>query len=148
MAGVKILVGSVYGNAQHAAEMAEEVLAKEGIDCEVCEDPQLTDVTEADGLLVITSTTGQGDIPPNLEMLFLDLKEELSPLNGKPFAVAGLGDSSYGDTYCAAGKQWFDLLTELKGKPLAALLEVDAMECFEPEKPVTEFIETIKHSFA
>lgn len=145
MAGVKILVGSVYGNAQHAAQMAEALLVKEGIDCEVCDDPQLSVVTDADALLVITSTTGQGDIPPNLEMLFLDLKAQFPLLNRKPFAVVGLGDSSYGETYCAAGKQWFELLTELQGDALAELLEVDAMECFEPEKPVVEFVDGIKH---
>ena len=81
-------------------------------------------------------------------MLFLDLKEQFPLLNGKPFAVAGLGDSSYGDTYCAAGKQWFALLTELQGNPVAEMLEVDAMECFEPEKPVVEFVEAIKQSLA
>ena len=145
MTALTILVGSVYGNSQHAAETVAEKLAAEGIECEVTSDPQVSDVTDAGALLVITSTTGQGDIPPNLEFLFSDLKDQFPLLDRKPFAVIGLGDSSYGDTYCAGGKQWFELLTELQGKPVADMLEVDAIEHFEPEKPVVEFVESIKN---
>ncbi len=145
MTALTILVGSVYGNSQHAAETVAEKLSAEGIECDVNSDPQVSDVTDAQALLVITSTTGQGDVPPNLEFLFSDLKDQFPQLNRKPFAVIGLGDSSYVDSYCAGGKQWFELLTELQGKPVADMLEVDAIEHFEPEKPVVEFVESIKN---
>ena len=58
----------------------------------------------------------------------------------KPFAVAGLGDSSYGETYCGAGNQIFALLSELQGNPIADLLEVDACETLEPELEVVEWV--------
>ncbi|MBU2977858.1 flavodoxin domain-containing protein [Alteromonas sp. C1M14] len=144
MTALTILAGSVYGNAQHAADTVASALGEDGIDCTVLSDPQVSDVEEAEALLVITSTTGQGDIPPNLELVFAELREQFPLLNRKPFAVAALGDSSYGDTYCGAGVQWHELLTELQGKPVADVCKVDAMESLEPEKDVTAFVTSVK----
>ncbi len=144
MAQVSIFAGTVYGNAQHVAEQVEEALATQGVDCELFSDPEVSDFVDAEAILVITSTTGQGDVPPNLEMVFSDLKDEFPLMNNKPFAVAGLGDSSYGETFCGGGRQFFDLLSELQGNPVADMLEVDAIETLEPEKDVLEWVETIK----
>lgn len=144
MATLTIIAGTVYGNAQHVAEQVEENLAQQGIDCVLESDPSVTDFTDADALLVITSTTGQGDVPPNLEFVFSDLKDESPVLKGKPFAVAALGDSSYGESFCGAGKQFQALLNELQATAVADLLEVDAMETLEPEKDVVEWVNSIK----
>lgn len=65
-------------------------------------------------------------------------------LTGKPFAVAALGDSSYGESFCGAGKQFQALLNELQATAVADLLEVDAMETLEPEKDVVEWVNSIK----
>ncbi|BCO18078.1 flavodoxin [Alteromonas sp. KC3] len=144
MATLTIIAGTVYGNAQHVAEQVEENLAQQGIDCVLESDPSVTDFSDADALLVITSTTGQGDVPPNLEFVFSDLKDESPMLTGKPFAVAALGDSSYGESFCGAGKQFQALLNELQATAVADLLEVDAMETLEPEKDVVEWVNSIK----
>ena len=144
MATLTIIAGTVYGNAQHVAEQVEENLAQQGIDCVLESDPSVTDFTDADALLVITSTTGQGDVPPNLEFVFSDLKDESPMLTGKQFAVAALGDSSYGESFCGAGKQFQALLNELQATAVADLLEVDAMETLEPEKDVVEWVNSIK----
>lgn len=144
MGTLKIIAGTVYGNAQHVAEQVEESLAEQGIDCELESDPSVNDFTDADAILVITSTTGQGDVPPNVEFAFSDLKDEAPQLNGKPFAVAALGDSSYGDSFCGAGKQFYALLQELQGNAVADMLAVDAMETLEPEKDVVEWVNSIK----
>lgn len=144
MATLTIIAGTVYGNAQHVAEQVEENLAQQGVDCVLESDPSVTDFTDADALLVITSTTGQGDVPPNLEFVFSDLKDESPMLKGKPFAVAALGDSSYGESFCGAGKQFQALLNELQATAVADLLEVDAMETLEPEKDVVEWVNSIK----
>lgn len=144
MAQLSIFAGTVYGNAQHVAEQVEEALATQGVDCELFSDPEVSDFVNAEAILVITSTTGQGDVPPNLEMVFSDLKDEFPLMNNKPFAVAGLGDSSYGESFCGGGRQFFDLLSELQGNPVADMLEVDAIETLEPEKDVLAWVETIK----
>ena len=143
MAKISIFAGSVYGNAQHVAEEAKDMFEKHGIESEVFTDPETSDFIDADAVVVITSMTGQGDVPPNLELFFSDLKDEFPLMNGKPFAVAGLGDSSYGDSYCGAGKQFQELLTELQGKSVADMLAVDAIETLAAEEEVVPWLENL-----
>ena len=143
MSKIGIFVGSVYGNAQHVAEDVNAMLSAQGLESEVFTEPTLNDFKQVSSLLFISSTTGQGDIPPNLEFFIQDLRDLFPLMDQKPFAVAGLGDSSYGETYCGAGRQIFDLLTELQGKPMAELLEVDACETLEPEVEVVAWAEKL-----
>ena len=140
MSDISIFAGSVYGGAQFVAEQAEEMLAEKGVDVSLFSDPEVSDFRDAKAVVVITSTTGQGDIPPNLELFVSDLRDQFPLMEGKPFAVAALGDSSYGDTYCGAGEQIFELLTELQGKPAAELLRIDATETLEPESEVVPWL--------
>jgi len=143
MSKIGIFVGSVYGNAQHVAEEVSTMFSAQGLTSEVFTDPTLNDFKQASSLLFISSTTGQGDIPPNLEFFVQDLRDEFPLMEKKPFAVAGLGDSSYGETYCGAGRQIFELLSELQGKPMSELLEVDACETLEPEADVMAWAEKL-----
>lgn len=143
MAAVSIFFGSVYGNAQNVAEEVKSHIEGKGFSADVIEEPDVDSLKDAESVLVITSTTGQGDVPPNLEWWVDDLRSQSPQLDQKPFAVAGLGDSSYGDTYNGAGKQVFDLLEELQGNAVAPLLEVDAIETLEPESDVIEWVDTI-----
>ena len=140
MRSISIFAGSVYGNAQHVAEEVATMLESEAVDAEVFTDPSVSDFKDAEAVVVITSTTGQGDIPPNLELFHAELREQFPLMEGKPFAVAALGDSSYGDTYCGGGRQFFELLTELQGKPVAEMLEVDAIETLSPEDEIVPWI--------
>lgn len=143
MKSISIFAGSVYGNAQHVAEEVNDMLSAQGIESEVYTDPDTSDFTDAESVLVITSTTGQGDIPPNLELFYSDLRDSFPLMNKKAFAVVGLGDSSYGESYCGGGRQFFELLTELQGKPVAELFEVDALETLAPEEEVVPWVKTI-----
>jgi flavodoxin len=142
VANIGILVGSVYGNAQNVAEQAADFLINNGHEVTTETDPELAMLEEHDAIFVVTSTTGMGDIPPNLELFFAEAKDFMPMQNGKKFAVAALGDSSYCDSYCGAGKQFFELFTELQGEPIQPLLEIDAMETFEPENDVLAWLET------
>ncbi|MDP5135904.1 flavodoxin [Rheinheimera baltica] len=134
MAKIAVIVGTVYGAAQYVAEEAKALLA--GLDHEVnlFEEAKLDEVLafHADIWLVITSTTGQGDIPDNVFPFFLDVQNRFPLLTGKHFAVIALGDSSY-DTFCGAGEQFRQLLTEIQGTELAPMLRIDAGETLEPE---------------
>lgn len=141
MANISIFVGSVYGNAQHVAEQCEEKLVSMGHDVSLFAEPELDDFKDSDTVLVITSTTGQGDFPPNIEFFAQDLRDQEPLMDGRAFAVVALGDSSYGDTFAGAGKAFFELLSELKGKAIADLFIVDAMETFEPEGEVVPWVE-------
>ena len=144
MATLNIIVGSVYGNAENVAEEVQSYCEDQGIDAEVFKDPDVSDFTDPQALLVITSTTGAGDLPPNLEFPIDELRTQFPLLEQKPFAVAALGDSSYGDSYCGGGRICQELLTELQGFPVADMLEVDAMETLEPEQDVLNWLKGIQ----
>ena len=70
MVEVGIFVGSVYGNAQHVAEQVEEMIAGKGHSVEVFTDPKVEDFKQSKSVVIVSSTTGQGDIPPNLEFFY------------------------------------------------------------------------------
>lgn len=147
MANIGIIVGSVYGNAQNAAEEAQTFLANQGHEVEVHVDPDISLFNDHDSFLVVTSTTGVGDVPPNLELFYADAKDTFPLITGKKFAVVALGDSSYGESYCGAGKQIFELFTELQGAALSELVAIDAMETFEPEADVLAWLEEHHNRF-
>lgn len=143
MAQIGIYYGSVYGNAQQLAEDVQEVLEELGHRAHVHHEPDLAGFREAEELLFISSTTGQGDIPPNLEPFVLELESTFPLLKGKPFTVVGLGDSSYGETYCGAGRRLFALLEELQGEARAPLLKVDACETLDPQDEVLPWLREV-----
>lgn len=142
MAKIALIVGTVYGAAQFTAEQAVPVLTAKGYDVTLYEEARLDDVLaqDADCWLIITSTTGQGDIPDNVLPFFLDVKERFPLLTGKQFAVIALGDSSY-ETFCGAGEQFNALLQELQGQELAPMLRIDACETLEPETLALPWLE-------
>ena len=134
MAKIALIVGTVYGAAQFVAEQAQPVLVELGHSAELFTDAKLDDVLkfDADIWLVVSSTTGQGDIPDNLLPFYLDVKDRFPLLTNKQFAVIALGDSSY-TTFCGAGEQLQELLLEIQGTELAPMLRIDACETLEPE---------------
>lgn len=142
MAKIALIVGSVYGGAQYVAEQAQALLTGMGHELMLYEEPVLDDILTFNPQLwlVITSTTGQGDIPDNLLPFYLDVKNRFPLLTGKQFAVIALGDSSY-DTFCGAGEQLRELLLEIQGTELAPMLRIDACETLEPENVALPWLE-------
>ncbi|WP_152205467.1 flavodoxin [Marinobacter changyiensis] len=133
MAAIHILVGSVYGGALLTAREISKQLASEGHRFTVLESPVLNDLTESDEpLLVCTSTTGQGEVPPTLLPVYQELKDLLPLKPGRAFGVIVLGDSSYGDTFCGAGDLMEEVLLEMGGHKVGETLRIDALETTEP----------------
>ena len=139
MASISIFVGSVYGNAQNLAEQVLKALSSSH-QVSVFESASIDDVKAAEVALFITSTTGSGDLPDNIEPLIMQLRNQSPMLTGKKAGVIALGDSSYGDTYCGAGKQVDALLQELNAEQTSPRLDVDACEYFEPWEVVEAWL--------
>ncbi len=134
MTAIRILVGSVYGGALLTARAIKKDLETGGHQVTVLENPALEDITSnLDPLLVCTSTTGQGELPPNLLPFYLDLRDQLPQQPGRPFGVIVLGDSSYGDTFCGAGELMEEALYETSARKIGDTLRIDALETMEPE---------------
>ncbi|MFE8730174.1 flavodoxin domain-containing protein, partial [Aeromonas hydrophila] len=67
MAQIDIVVGSVYGAAMLVAETLADELARQGHKTALYEEARLEDIDPGRFLLLVSATTGQGDIPPNLQ---------------------------------------------------------------------------------
>lgn len=135
MANIRILVGTVYGNALNVAESCADRLRSEGHAVSIARQSQIEDVMDAevDAFLVVTSTTGQGEIPDTLLMLYCQLKDRLPILPVKHYGVIALGDSSY-DNFAEAGCLMDALFQELELTRLEEILFIDACETMAPEE--------------
>lgn len=141
MAAIRILVGSVYGGALLTAREIRKQLAPEGHQISVLENPVLADLTEnEEPLLVCTSTTGQGEVPPTLLPVYLELRDQLPLKPGRAFGVIVLGDSSYGDTFCGAGALMEEVFQEMSGHQVGETLRIDALETTEPSDEVLPWV--------
>jgi len=133
---VAILSGSVYGTAEEVARHAAGILKAAGHDAWHNPRASLTDVQSfgPDAFLAVTSTTGMGELPDNLQPLYFAIRDQLpAAWRGLPGAVIGLGDASYGDTFCGGGEMMRELFGELGIREVLPMLRLDASESVTPE---------------
>jgi flavodoxin len=141
MASIQILVGSVYGGALMTARELKRTLEPEGHTLVISEQPELSDLTgNNDPVLICTSTTGQGEVPPNLLPFYLNLRDTLPQQPGRPFGVIVLGDSSYGDSFCGAGDLLEEALLETGAGKIGDTLRIDALETADPEQEAAPWL--------
>ncbi|MBC8944092.1 MULTISPECIES: flavodoxin [Xenorhabdus] len=142
MAKIGIFVGTVYGNALAVAEEAQQVLEQQGHEIEVFEDATLEQwqVYLRQVVLVVTSTTGQGDLPDNIQLLYTELSDKLGYQPDLRYGLIALGDSSY-DTFCGGGHAFDELLQEQGAKRIGEVLLIDAAEVVEPEVFAQDWVE-------
>ncbi|WP_111977331.1 flavodoxin domain-containing protein [Algibacillus agarilyticus] len=145
---VAILVGSVFGAAIELAEHTEEQLKKAGIKVQLFDETPLQAVLDFTPThwVIITSTTGMGDIPDNLISLFDEMRDSFPNLSESKYAVVGMGDSSYVDSFCGAGKQFDKLMGELMATPFIPFFEIDACETMDPVTFAEGWFEELKEN--
>ncbi|GLH18864.1 MULTISPECIES: flavodoxin [Pseudomonas] len=148
---VAILSGSVYGTAEEVARHAQNLLKAAGFETFYNSRVALADIQAfgPEALLAVTSTTGMGELPDNLQPLYSILHDQLpASLRGLPGAVIALGDASYGDTFCGGGEQMRELFTELGVNEVQEMLRIDASESVTPETDaepwLAQLIEALK----
>lgn len=139
MAAIEVIVGSVYGAAILVAESLEEALVAAGHTINFHEEVTLSELDASHPWLIVTSTTGQGELPPDLLPLFMEIQDRCPPIPQLRYGLVALGDSSY-DNFCGAGVQFNALLQELEAQPLAEMLKIDAGETLEPEEPALAWL--------
>jgi MioC protein len=108
---IGLFVATMTGLAQICAEEIEGALTKAGIASETHLMDGLTPEAFApyDVFVIVSSTYGHGEIPDNGQALFEAL-EAGADLSSKRYAVFGMGDRTYADTFCAAGDRWDGVL--------------------------------------
>lgn len=140
MAEVGIFVGTMYGNSLLVAEEAEAILSGLGHKATVYEDPQVNDWESYTGkyVLVVTSTTGQGDLPDSIVPLYEGIKDMYQP--HLRYGIIALGDSTYAN-FCGGGLKLDQLLQEQGAKRIGEMLKIDASEDPEPESVSNPWVE-------
>ena len=115
MLEVAILSGSAFGAAEEVARHAEAQLRAAGLDAR-----HLSDI----GLDALLALDPQA---------LLDEIDGWQPdWRGRPVAVIGLGDSNYGENFCAAALQAHALLLKLGMRDVQSQLQLDASETVTP----------------
>ena len=140
MADIGIFVGTMYGNALLVAEEAEAILSGLGHKAKVFEDPEVQDWEPYSGkyVLVVTSTTGQGDLPDSIVPLYEGMKDMYQP--HLRYGIIALGDSTYAN-FCGGGKTFDALLQEQGARCIGDMLMIDASEDPEPESVSNPWVE-------
>ena len=144
MAPFVLLVGTMTGNAEFAAEEMQQILKAFGHEAEL----RPMDGLGADAFkpgpvyLVCTSTYGTGEVPENAKALYGSLCEQRPNLVGVRYAVFGLGDSGYPDTFNFGGKRFDDILSELGAQRLGERAMHDIRSTVQPWDYACEWLRT------
>jgi len=132
MAHITIIVGTESGNAQMCADYLQDQLPQCGHRVDVVGDADVADLDLAgrDVVLICTSTHGDGELPDNLAPFARWLQDTRPDLSHLRYGVIALGDQTYQNTFCRAGRDMDALLASLGAHKVGERLEIDA--CTQP----------------
>ncbi|MFN3389006.1 MAG: assimilatory sulfite reductase (NADPH) flavoprotein subunit [Allosphingosinicella sp.] len=122
-----ILYGTETGNSRDLGKALAAAAAGRGLSPTVSDmaDYKVRQLKEAEDVLIIVSTYGEGD-PPQPSVAFFEYVEgrKAPTLDGVRFAVLALGDSTY-EKYCEAGKRLDRRFEELGATRLKDRVDCD-----------------------
>ncbi len=141
MASIQILVGSVYGRAEQIAEIAAQRLRELGHDLSLNTYARPEDLVrdKDEVLLLCHSNTGAGELPDNIEPIFLHLTRDYPRIAGKRYGVINLADSSY-NTFNEAGRMLDAAFADLGAVRIGEPLVLDACSGDDPEALTLEWL--------
>lgn len=133
MSKILIIVGTESGNAQMVGETLADEFNGQGHEAEVSMEAESLadlDLAARDVVLVVTSTHGLGELPDNIIPIHDALADEAPDLSHLKYGVIALGDQTYSETFCQAGKIMDKLLAQRGAHKVGERLEIDA--CTQP----------------
>lgn len=107
---IAILYGTETGNAEMLAEDIAAHLSDHGASVTNLSDFDPSDFDTGTFYLVVTSTYGDGELPASAQPFAEKMAAQTPDLTGIRFAVFGMGDSEYPETFNFGGKRMEELL--------------------------------------
>ncbi len=138
---IGIFVATMTGTAELCAEEVSDTLEKAGFSPEtvLMDNLGVEALDPFDVIVIISSTYGHGDIPDNGQVFFESV-ENAQSIEGKSFAVFGLGDRTYALTFCEAGQKWDNLFASKGATRIVPLMQHDASGGTLPEDEAGEWV--------
>jgi sulfite reductase (NADPH) flavoprotein alpha-component len=124
---IKILFGTMTGNAEECANVLADKLKESGVDAEVGDaaDYPVENLQQEETVALVFSTWGEGDPPDDAEDFCYDLYDgKAGSLPNLRFAVCALGDSSY-DDFCGCGRKIEEALIKAGSQKIMDRVELD-----------------------
>jgi sulfite reductase alpha subunit-like flavoprotein len=144
MKNIHILYGTQTGNAQEISRNIYQLLIEKKYDCKILslnktiENNSFNFINDDNNVLIIVcSTTGNGDAPETANLFWRKLKNRNQPknlLDKIEYTILGLGNSNY-DKFCQMGKNLDKRFFELGAKRFLEL------QCFDEAVDEDESIE-------
>ncbi|MCE2028106.1 flavodoxin domain-containing protein [Sessilibacter corallicola] len=135
MSSVLVVYGSVSGTAAIVAEEIVRELTEKDFQTELSDSSDVyTKIPNYDLVLVVTSTTGAGNFPDNIDGFYQELFQNKNNqrLTETQFSVLALGDTSFTTTYCRAGELFHDVFIQSGSDPILECFKLDACEVMDP----------------
>ncbi|BCK53269.1 flavodoxin domain-containing protein [Nocardia wallacei] len=141
---VVILFGSEMGTAERAAEaVADELARAHDVSIYDMSDFDTDDLNIHDFHVLVCSTYGTGELPTGAEPFFDQLDDRLPDLTGLRFAVFGLGDIVYDDTFNRGGEICAEKLTALGARQVGEHGRHDASGTVRPQDQAREWARSL-----
>ena len=106
MTKLNLLYASEMGTAMEVADNVSEIAKNKSIEVDQAElnDVSMDDLLTMNKVLIVTSTTGDGDLPMMGEVFWEELSKAEIDLKNIEYSVCALGDSSHFH-FCGAGNK-------------------------------------------
>lgn len=152
---IRILIGTMTGNAERVAEEIEltydDRARIETLDMDRLT-PSVFEGRDDAIYLICSSTYGQGDVPDNARDFYKLLVDTRPDLSGVRYGVIALGDMTYGQTFANGGRRFDAILAELGAQRIGEVFCHDASTGTLPEEEalrwVAEWIGTVTEATA
>lgn len=133
MSKIQIFIGSVYGGAEQVAEILSEELSKLGHEVSLNTYPRAEDLARDPNeiILLCHSNTGSGELPDNIQPIYLHLSRDYPCIADRRYGVVNLGDSSY-TTFNEGGRALDAAFEDLGAKRIGEPLVLDASSGDDP----------------
>ncbi|RUO26996.1 flavodoxin [Aliidiomarina minuta] len=137
---IHILVGTTSGNTEFLAQEISDHLQQQGFAPEFHDLPEYQAIAQQDCTWILCiATHGAGEYADSIAQFMQDIEQHKPDLSRLKIAIVAVGDSSY-DTYCKAGQDAEQLLTQLGAEQIIPRLEIDMMIELDPEGKAMQWL--------